>query len=25
VLGETDMQVFNSDAAVNLDGDEQVA
>jgi glycerol-3-phosphate acyltransferase PlsY len=25
VLGETDMRVFNSDAAINLDGDEQVA
>jgi L-cystine uptake protein TcyP (sodium:dicarboxylate symporter family) len=25
VLGQTDMQVFNSDAALNLDGDEQVA
>jgi L-cystine uptake protein TcyP (sodium:dicarboxylate symporter family) len=25
MLGETDMEVFNSDAAVNLDGDEQVA
>jgi L-cystine uptake protein TcyP (sodium:dicarboxylate symporter family) len=25
VLGETDMRVFDSDAEVNLDGDEQVA
>jgi L-cystine uptake protein TcyP (sodium:dicarboxylate symporter family) len=25
VLGETDMRVFNSDADLNLDGDEQVA
>lgn len=25
MLGETDLQVFNSDAEVNLDGDEQVA
>jgi L-cystine uptake protein TcyP (sodium:dicarboxylate symporter family) len=25
VLGQTDMRVFNSDAALNLDGDEQVA
>ncbi|WP_332847947.1 L-cystine transporter [Massilia sp. S19_KUP03_FR1] len=25
VLGETDLAVFNSDAVVNLDGDEQVA
>jgi len=25
VLGETDMAVFNSDAVVNLDGDERVA
>jgi L-cystine uptake protein TcyP (sodium:dicarboxylate symporter family) len=25
LLGQTDMQVFNSDAALNLDGDEQVA
>jgi len=25
VLGETDIAVFNSDAVVNLDGDEQVA
>jgi L-cystine uptake protein TcyP (sodium:dicarboxylate symporter family) len=25
VLGETDMRVFNSDAPLNLDGDEQVA
>ncbi|MGZ5199892.1 MAG: L-cystine transporter [Telluria sp.] len=25
MLGETDMAVFNSDAEVNLDGDEQVA
>jgi L-cystine uptake protein TcyP (sodium:dicarboxylate symporter family) len=25
VLGQTDMRVFNSDAPVNLDGDEQVA
>jgi L-cystine uptake protein TcyP (sodium:dicarboxylate symporter family) len=25
VLGETDVAVFNSDAVVNLDGDEQVA
>jgi L-cystine uptake protein TcyP (sodium:dicarboxylate symporter family) len=25
VLGQTDMRIFNSDAALNLDGDEQVA
>jgi L-cystine uptake protein TcyP (sodium:dicarboxylate symporter family) len=25
VLGDTDMAVFNSDAVINLDGDEQVA
>jgi hypothetical protein len=25
VLGQTDMRVFNSDAALNLDGDERVA
>lgn len=25
MLGETDMDVFNSDAEINLDGDEQVA
>ena len=25
VLGQTDMRVFNSNAALNLDGDEQVA
>jgi len=25
VLGETDIAVFNSDAVVDLDGDEQVA
>jgi hypothetical protein len=25
VLGETDMRVFDSDAEVNLDSDEQVA
>jgi L-cystine uptake protein TcyP (sodium:dicarboxylate symporter family) len=25
MLGQTDMRVFNSDAALNLDGDEQAA